>query len=71
MVDAVFETKQRWQPELFFKSIKQNFNVKVLLATTENAVMTQIMSALCVCLLPAFLKFQSRISQSLQKIIRL
>ena len=63
--------KQRWQVELFFKWIKQNLKIKAFLGTTENAVMTQIMAALCVYLLLAYLKFQSKISKSLQQIIRL
>ena len=63
--------KQRWQVELFFKWIKQNLKIKAFLGTTENAVMTQILSALCVYLLLAFLKFQSKIRKSLQQIIRL
>ncbi|MGB5510260.1 MAG: IS4 family transposase [Woeseiaceae bacterium] len=63
--------KQRWQVELFFKWIKQNLKIKAFLGTSENAVMTQILSALCVYLLLAFLKFQSKISKSLQQIIRL
>jgi len=63
--------KQRWQVELFFKWIKQNLKIKAFLGNTENAVMTQIMAALCVYLLLAFLKFQSKIDKSLQQIIRL
>jgi transposase len=63
--------KQRWQVELFFKWIKQNLKIKSFLGTSENAVMTQIMAALCVYLLLAYLKFQTRISKSLQQIIRL
>jgi len=63
--------KQRWQVELFFKWIKQNLKIKAFLGNSENAVMTQIMAALCVYLLLAFLKFQSKIGQSLQQIIRL
>ncbi|MGB5468967.1 MAG: IS4 family transposase [Woeseiaceae bacterium] len=63
--------KQRWQVELFFKWIKQNLKIKAFLGTSENAVMTQIMSALCVYLLLAFLKFQSKIGKSLQQILRL
>ena len=63
--------KQRWQVELFFKWIKQNLKIKAFLGNTENAVMTQIMSAMCVYLLLAFLKFQSKIDKSLQQIIRL
>lgn len=63
--------RQRWQVELFFKWIKQNLKIKAFLGTSENAVMTQIMAALCVYLLLAYLKFQSKISKSLQQIIRL
>jgi hypothetical protein len=63
--------KQRWQVELFFKWVKQNLKIKAFLGTSENAVMTQIMAALCVYLLLAYLKFQSKISKSLQQIVRL
>ena len=63
--------KQRWQVELFFKWIKQNLKIKAFLGTSDNAVMTQILVALCVYLLLAFLKFQSKIATSLQHILRL
>jgi len=63
--------KQRWQVELFFKWIKQNLKIKSFLGTTENAVMTQVMVALCNYLLLAFLKFMSKATFSLQKIIQL
>ena len=63
--------KQRWQVELFFKWIKQNLKIKSFLGTTENAVMTQVMVALCNYLLLAYLKFKSKAAFSLQKIIRL
>jgi len=63
--------KQRWQVELFFKWIKQNLKIKSFLGTTENAVMTQVMVALCNYLLLAFLKFSSKAAVSLQKIIQL
>ena len=63
--------KLRWQVELFFKWIKQNLKIKSFLGTTDNAVMTQIMVALCVYLMLAFIKFQSKINQSLQQMVRL
>ena len=63
--------KQRWQVELFFKWIKQNLKIKSFLGTTENTVMTQVMVALCNYLLLAFLKFKSKTTISLQKIIQL
>lgn len=63
--------KARWQIELFFKWIKQNLKIKSFLGTSKNAVMTQIWIALCVYLLLAYLKFQSKTKNSLQQILRL
>jgi transposase len=63
--------KQRWQVELFFKWIKQNLKIKSFLGNSKNAVLTQVLSALCVYLLVSFLKFQSKIPQSMQEICRL
>ena len=39
--------KSRWQVELFFKWIKQHLRIKRFYGTTENAVKTQIWSAVC------------------------
>lgn len=63
--------KQRWQVELFFKWIKQNLKIKSFLGNTDNAVMTQVMIALCIYLILSYLKFQGRISISLGQMIRL
>ena len=63
--------QQRWQVELFFKWIKQNLKIKAFLGTSENAVMTQILIALCLYLSLAYLRFQSKIDNSLQQILRL
>ena len=63
--------KARWQVELFFKWIKQNLKIKSFIGTSHNAVMTQIWIALCVYLLLAFIKFQSRLGKSLQQMLRL
>lgn len=63
--------KQRWQIELLFKWIKQNLKIKALLGTGKNAVMTQIWIALCLYLLLAYLKCLSKISVSMQHMIRL
>jgi hypothetical protein len=41
------------------------------IGTSKNAVMTQIWIALCVYLLLAFLKFQSKLDKSMQQILRL
>ena len=58
--------KARWQVELFFKWIKQNLKIKSFVGTGKNAVMTQIWIALCIYLLLAFLKFQSKLKKSTQ-----
>lgn len=63
--------KARWQVELFFKWIKQNLKIKTFVGTSKNAVMTQILIAVCVYLLLAFIKFQSKMSKSMQQILRL
>lgn len=63
--------KARWQVELFFKWIKQNLKIKTFVGTSKNAVMTQIWIAVCVYLLLAFIKFQSKIKKSMQQILRL
>jgi len=63
--------KARWQVELFFKWIKQNLKIKSFIGTSKNAVLTQIWIALCMYLLLAFLKFQSKLKKSLQQILRL
>lgn len=62
--------KSRWQVELFFKWIKQNLKIKSFVGTSKNAVLTQIWIAMCAYLLLAYLKFQSKITQSMQKILR-
>jgi len=63
--------KARWQVELFFRWIKQNLKIKSFVGTSKNAVMTQIWIAMCVYLLLAFIKFQSKLSKSMQQILRL
>ena len=63
--------KTRWQVELFFKWIKQNLKIKSFIGTSKNAVMTQIWIAMCVYLLLAFIKFQSKMNKTMQQILRL
>lgn len=57
--------KARWQIELFFKWIKQNLKIKTFLGTSENAVLTQIWTAMIYYLLLAYIKFQTKLSYSL------
>lgn len=48
--------KKRWDIELFFKSIKQNLQIKTFLGTSENAVKSQIYIALINYLLLELIK---------------
>ena len=48
--------KSRWQIELFFKWIKQHLRIKVFYGTSENAVKTQIWTAISVYVLVALVK---------------
>jgi putative transposase len=63
--------KQRWQVELFFKWLKQHLRIKAFLGTSENAVQTQIWTALIAYLLLAYLNFLSKASLTLLEIMRL
>jgi hypothetical protein len=63
--------RQPFTRQLFFKWIKQNLKIKSFIGTSKNAVMTQIWIALCVYLLLAFIKFQSKLNKSMQQILRL
>ncbi|OGS13085.1 MAG: hypothetical protein A2234_00455 [Elusimicrobia bacterium RIFOXYA2_FULL_58_8] len=57
--------KSRWQIEAFFRWVKQNLKIKTFLGTSENAVLTQIWTAMCYYLLLAYIKYQSRYAHSL------
>jgi hypothetical protein len=57
-VAAVY--KDRWQIELFFKTLKQNLKIKRFYGNSKNAVMTQIWIALIAYLLFYLLKIKSK-----------
>jgi len=57
--------KDRWQIELFFKTIKQQLKVKSFVGTSENALLSQLWVALIAYLLLSYLKFKSRFGWSL------
>jgi Transposase DDE domain. len=61
--------RERWKIELFFKALKQNLRVKTFLGTTENAVQTQIWTALIVILLIKYLQMRSRWPWSMSNLI--
>ncbi len=57
--------KSRWQVELFFKWIKQHLRIKRFLATSENAVKTQIWCAIATYVLIAIIKKELQLNASL------
>jgi len=57
--------KSRWQVELFFKWIKQHLRIKRFLATSENAVRTQIWCAIATYVLIAIVRKELGIEASL------
>lgn len=63
--------KDRWKIELFFKWIKQHLRIKSFYGTTENAVKTQIWSAISVYVLIAIVKKKMRIAESLYTILQI
>jgi len=57
--------KDRWQIELFFKTIKQQLKVKSFVGTSPNALLSQLWVALIAYLLLSFLKYKSKFCWSL------
>jgi diacylglycerol kinase len=51
--------KDRWQIELFFKAIKQSLRIKTFIGASENAVQSQIWTALIAILLVRLLQLRS------------
>ena len=58
--------KQRWEIELFFKWIKQNLRIKKFIGRSENAVKTQIYTALITYMLIYMYKQQQKVESSLK-----
>ena len=63
--------KSRWQIELFFKWIKQHLRIKTFYGTSENAVKTQIWSAISVYLIVAIVKKRLNLDISLYTFLQI
>jgi IS4 transposase len=61
----------RWQVELFFKWIKQHLRIKQFYGTTENAVKTQIWTAVSTYVLVAIVKKRLKIQASLYEMLQI
>jgi Transposase DDE domain/Domain of unknown function (DUF4372) len=63
--------KDRWQIEIFFKSLKQLLRVKTFIGTSANALKIQIWTALIAMLLLKFLQWRARFAWSLSNLVAL
>jgi hypothetical protein len=61
----------RWQVELFFRWIKQHLRIKSFYGTSDNAVKTQIWTAISVYVLIAIIKKRLRLDRSLFSILQI
>ena len=50
--------KDRWEIEIFFKTIKQNLKIKTFVGTSRNALLIQIWTALTAILLLKYLALE-------------
>jgi len=65
-ISAIY--KERWQIEIFFKTLKQNLKIKSFVGTTENALLIQIWTALIALLLLKWLHHISKAGWSLSNL---
>jgi hypothetical protein len=61
----------RWKVELFFRWIKQNLRIKSFFGTSENAVKTQVWTAIAVYVLVAIIKKRFNLDRSLFSILQI
>jgi IS4 transposase len=61
--------KDRWQIEIFFKTIKQNFKIKTFIGTSADAVKIQLWTALISLLLLKMLKAMARYAWSMSNLV--
>ena len=63
--------QQRWQVEIFFRTLKQNLRVKSFVGTSPNALKIQIWTALIAVLLLKYLQWRARFGWSLSNLVAL
>jgi hypothetical protein len=63
--------RSRWQVELFFKWIKQHLRIKKFYGTSENAVKTQIWTAVSAYVLVAIVKKRLNLDASLYTLLQI
>jgi hypothetical protein len=63
--------RKRWQVELFFKWIKQHLRIRSFYGRSQNAVRSQIWSAICAYLMVAIVKKQLQSRKTLNEILQI
>jgi IS4 transposase len=63
--------RQRWQVEIFFRTLKQNLRVKSFVGTSPNALKIQIWTALIAVLLLKYMQWRARFGWSLSNLVAL
>ena len=63
--------RYRWRVELFFKWIKQHLRIKAFFGTSENAVKTQIWTAISVYVLVAIIKKRLKLPTELYTMLQI
>jgi hypothetical protein len=63
--------KERWQIEIFFKTLKQQLRIKTFVGTSENALLIQIWTALIALLMLRWLHYLSKAGWSLSNLAAL
>lgn len=63
--------KDRWQIEIFFRTLKQYLKIKTFVGTSPNALKTQIWTALIAVLILKYLKHRSKAGISLSDLVAL
>jgi hypothetical protein len=63
--------KSRWQVELFFKWIKQHLRIKRFFGTSENALKTQVWTAVSVYVLVAIIRKRLNLALSLHSMLQI
>jgi hypothetical protein len=68
-ISAIY--RERWQIEIFFRTIKQCLRIKTFVGTSANALAVQIWTALLAILLVAICRFRSTFGWHLSRLIAL
>ena len=68
-ISAIY--KERWEIEIFFKTLKQHLKIKTFVGTSENALKTQIWTALIALLILKWMHYTSITDLSFSNIAKL